>query len=66
MCELPVHTSTISRRLKGRAIYARVPAVKEFLTAGQKAERLHFAETYADKNSDWWSKVIFSDEKTFG
>ncbi len=66
VCELPVHTSTISRRLNVRAIHARVPAVKEFLTADQKAQRLHFAQSYADKTSEWWSKVIFSDEKTFG
>ncbi|EFX81095.1 hypothetical protein DAPPUDRAFT_317759 [Daphnia pulex] len=45
VCELAVHPSTISRRLKGHAIDARVPAVKEFLTTDQKAQRLQFVQS---------------------
>ena len=66
MCELPVSVTTVARRLKGRGIRARIPAVKEFLTTYQKAQRLHFAQSFVDKSPEWWRKVIFSDEKSFG
>ena len=38
VCDVPIHTSIISRRLKERGIHGRVPAVKEFLTADHKAQ----------------------------
>ena len=50
MCELPVSVTTVARRLKGRGIRGRIPAVKEFLTADQKAQRLHFAQSFVDKS----------------
>ena len=66
MCELPVSVTTVARRLKARGIRARIPAVKEFLTADQKAQRLHFAQSFVNKSPEWWKKLIFSDEKSFG
>jgi hypothetical protein len=30
----------------------------------EKAERFQFARKFSDKTPEWWSKVIFSDEKT--
>jgi hypothetical protein len=52
--------------LNENGIFGRVPAVKEFLSDAQKAERLAFAEAYGDRSQAWWNSVIFSDEKTFG
>ena len=66
MCELQVSVTTVARRLKARGIRARIPAVKEFLTADQKAQRLYFAQSFVDKSPEWWRKMIFSDEKSFG
>jgi transposase len=66
VCELPISRSTISRKLKGRGIHARVPCKKEFLTDMQREQRLAFANAYGDRNQDWWNSVIFSDDKTFG
>jgi hypothetical protein len=54
------------RKTQNQGIHARIPAVKELLTAAQKTERFQFATAFADKTPEWWSKVIFSDEKTFG
>ena len=48
MCELPVSVTTVARRLKACGIRARIPAVKEFLTADQKAQR--FAQSCLDKS----------------
>ena len=66
MCELPIHVTTISRRLKSHGIHGRVAAKKEFLTDAHKRNRLEFATAYVNKTQEWWDKVIFSDEKSFG
>ena len=66
MCELPIHVTSISRRLKTHGIHGRVAAKKEFLTDAHKRNRLEFATAYVNKTQEWWDKVIFSDEKSFG
>lgn len=66
VCDLPIHVASISRRLKKHGIYGRVAAKKEFLTDDHKRQRLEFATAYAHRTQEWWNKVIFSDEKTFG
>ena len=39
---------------------------KFFLTPGYAEDRLSFAVDNGEKSAEWWSSVIFSDEKTFG
>lgn len=57
-----VSTSTIRRRLHKAGLHHRVPARKPKLTPRHRMERLLFAERYLNYD---FSKVIFSDEKTF-
>ena len=42
-----------------------MPAVKEKLTDVHRANRLLFAQQYVGEGLDYWSRVIFTDEKTF-
>lgn len=44
---------------------SRVPARKPSLSPQHKAERLRFAQTYAEENVDFWRSVIFTDESSF-
>ncbi|KAG0728951.1 hypothetical protein GWK47_031366 [Chionoecetes opilio] len=44
---------------------AALLAKKELLTDAHRASRLAFAEQHANKGLDFWSQVIFCDEKTF-
>ncbi|KAG0726921.1 hypothetical protein GWK47_035627 [Chionoecetes opilio] len=45
--------------------HCRVAAKKELLTDAHRTSRLAFAEQHANKGLDFWSQVIFCDEKTF-
>ncbi|KAL7634885.1 UNVERIFIED_CONTAM: hypothetical protein RMT77_015262 [Armadillidium vulgare] len=56
---------TIRRRLHEAGIHHRVSAVKHKLTDEHKAARLAFANQYIQKDMNYWSRVIFTDEKTF-
>ncbi len=63
--QLAASTTTIRRRLREAGLRSRVAAKKELLTPAHRAARLHFAQEYAEKGLDFWSRVVFSDEKTF-
>jgi hypothetical protein len=54
---------TITKRLKEAKLYCRVARKKAFLSAGHKARRLQFANSYRDFNE--WERTIFVDESTF-
>ena len=62
---LNISRSTLSRALKQQGIYARVAARKLFINPRQAEQRFQFSAEYGDKDKDWWSNVIFFDEKTF-
>jgi transposase len=62
---LPVTDRTVRRKLHSAGIHHRVPSVKEKLTQGHRDKRLQFATEYAHRDMDFWSRVIFTDEKTF-
>ncbi len=66
VCELPIHVTTISRRLNSHGIHGKVAAKKKFLTDAHKRDRLQIATAFVNKTQEWRDKVIFIDEKTFG
>ena len=47
-------------------VQARVAAQKDFLTEVQKQGRLTFSTEYGQEGDDYWARVGFCDEKTFG
>ncbi|KAK4314977.1 hypothetical protein Pmani_013760 [Petrolisthes manimaculis] len=62
---LNVSATTVCRRLHEAGIHHRAPATKERLTAAHRAGRLAFANQYVGHDLDFWSRVVFTDEKTF-
>ena len=62
---LDVSDETIRKRLHENGIHHRIPALKGVLGDIHKRNRLDFARRYVDEGMDFWSRVIFSDEKTF-
>ena len=63
--QLDVSPRTIDRRMQEAGLFGRVARHKRDYTEAQIRTRLSFAHGYADKDVDWWSKVLFSDEKIF-
>ncbi|KAG7162986.1 putative Transposable element Tc1 transposase-like 24 [Homarus americanus] len=46
-------------------IQHRVPAIKERLTDQHHSGHLQFVQQYVGKGLEFWSRVVFTDEKTF-
>lgn len=63
--QLNVSAETVRRRLHRSGKHHRVPAVKECLTNQHRAARLAFARQHVEKDLEFWSRVVFTDEKTF-
>ena len=63
--QLAASPTTIRRRLREAGLRSRVAAKMEALTEAHRAARLGFAERYANRGVNFWSQVIFTDEKTF-
>ena len=63
--QLDVSTRTIDRRLQEAGLFGRVAQHKRDYTPAQVQKRFAFADGYKDKDTAWWSKVLFSDEKWF-
>lgn len=57
-----VSAQTIRRNLNAIGHHGRIPRKKPLLNAKHKANRLSFAKTYKDKEGNFWSKVLLSDE----
>ena len=62
---LDVTPQTVRRRLREAGIRHRIPARKERLTEQHRAARLAFARQYVDRGVDFFSRFVFTDEKTF-
>ena len=60
--EKEVHPNTIRRILHKGGYHARVPRTKTHIKEVNRTKRLEFANEYVMKDSDFWDKVIFSDE----
>ena len=63
--QLNCDTRTVRRRLHAAGVHHRTPAVKEKLLDRHKDARLAFARRHVFEDLSFWSRVIFSDEKTF-
>ena len=63
--DLDVSPRTIDRRLREAGLFGRVARHKRAYAAAEIRARLAFAEGYKAWTADQWSKVLFSDEKTF-
>ena len=62
---LNISRYTLSRTLKKHGLHARVASKKFFLTPQHARERFQFAADYGEYDQEWWSNVIFCDEKSF-
>ncbi|KAG7171999.1 putative Transposable element Tc1 transposase-like 19 [Homarus americanus] len=62
---LDVCAQTFRSRLHEAGIQHRVPAIKERLTDQHRTGRLQFAQQYVGEDPEFWSRVVFTDEKTF-
>ncbi|KAG7163345.1 putative Transposase-containing protein 4 [Homarus americanus] len=56
---------TVRSRLHEAGIQHRVLAIKERLTEQHLTRRLQFAQQYVGEDLEFWSRVVFTDEKTF-
>ena len=63
--ELDCSPRTVDRVLQQAGLFGRIAQHKTDYKPAQVAARLSFARGYKDKSVDWWSKVLFSDEKCF-
>ncbi|KAG7154725.1 Transposable element Tc3 transposase-like 2 [Homarus americanus] len=62
---LEVCAQTVRSRLYEAGIQHRVPAIKERLTDQHRTGRLQFAQQYVGEDLEFWSREVFTDEKTF-
>ena len=56
---------TVDRRLREAGLYGRVARHKRVYAAAEIRARLAFAEGYSRWTPEQWSRVLFSDEKSF-
>ncbi|KAK4306642.1 hypothetical protein Pmani_021536 [Petrolisthes manimaculis] len=63
--QLYITARTVRKRLHEAGIHHRIPAIKEFLTDTHCQNRLQFALEHEYNGLDFWSRVIWSDEKSF-
>jgi len=59
---LEIGASTLRRHLKKMGLVSRFAARKPLLTRRHRQLRLAFARKYANKDCDFWKKVLFTDE----
>ncbi|KAG7173707.1 putative Transposable element Tc1 transposase-like 49, partial [Homarus americanus] len=62
---LDICAQTVRSHLHEAVIQNRVPAIKERLTYQHRNGRLQFAQQYVGEDLEFWSRVVFTDEKTF-
>ena len=60
-----ISEKTITRRLSSAGLYARWAAKKEMMTDAQKLLRLQFAQEYLERPLEYWSRMVWTDEKVF-
>ncbi|KAI6657063.1 Transposase domain containing protein [Oopsacas minuta] len=62
---IKLSTSTVQRRLRGAGLFGRKPRKKPRLTTKHKRDRLSFARSHKNWNTEEWARVVFSDESRF-
>ena len=63
--DLDVSPRTVDRRLREAGLFGRVARHKRVYAAAEIRARLAFSDGYKDWTPEQWSRVLFSDEKTF-
>lgn len=63
--DLGVHPRTVDRRLQEAGLLGRVAQHKRAYGALEVRARLSFADGYKSWTPDQWSRVLYSDEKSF-
>ena len=56
---------TVRRSLNAIGHQGRIPRKKPLLNTKHKSSRLSFASKYRDKEGNFWSKILWSDETKF-
>lgn len=67
-CEVtnfPGSVRTARRRIRAAGLINSAAAMKVFLTQENKEARVGFSLQYLNEANDFWSRVVFSDEKVF-
>lgn len=62
---MQISDETVRRTLRAAGYNARTPRIKPLISEQNRKKRLEFAKKYINKNSEFWQKVIFSDETKF-
>lgn len=62
-----IHVSdeTVRRTLRAAGYNGRTPRIKPLISEKNRRKRLEFARKYVNYGTEFWSKVIFSDETKF-
>jgi hypothetical protein len=61
----PGSVRTARRRIKQAGLKNSAAARKPFLTEENKRHRVEFATNFLNENEEFWTSVVFTDEKTF-
>lgn len=62
---LRASTTTVKRRLREAGLKSRIAAQKPLLRAQNKEKRLQFSRQHAQRTTEEWKQVVFTDECTF-
>ncbi|KAH7943625.1 hypothetical protein HPB52_009609 [Rhipicephalus sanguineus] len=57
--------TTVKRRLREAGLKSRIAAQKTLLRAQNKEKRLQFSRQHAQRSTEEWKQVVFTDECTF-
>ena len=64
-CEKEVSTKTVRRVLKDAGYSARAARRKPYISKINQKKRVEFAKEFVTKDTDFWEKIMFSDESKF-
>ncbi|KAH7968170.1 hypothetical protein HPB52_006421 [Rhipicephalus sanguineus] len=63
--DLRASVTTVKRRLREAGLKSRIAAQKPLLRAQNKEKRLQFSRQHAQRSTEEWKEVVFTDECTF-
>lgn len=63
--DLRASVTTVKRRLREAGLKSRIAAQKPLLRAQNKEKRLQFSRQHAQRSTEEWKQVVFTDECTF-
>ncbi|KAH6936919.1 hypothetical protein HPB50_024082 [Hyalomma asiaticum] len=63
--DLRASVTTVKQRLREAGLKSRIAAQKPLLRAQNKEKRLQFSRQHAQRSTEEWKQVVFTDECTF-